>query len=62
MDSALETSVIIKMQNMNVGEASFPSQQQIQETVKPIIRAEFQEPLQSASSNSPNKTPTLTTE
>jgi len=62
MDSALETSVIVKMQSMSVSVAPQEHQQQQQETAKPIIRAEFQEPLQSPSSRSPKKTPKLKTE
>ncbi len=69
MDCALETSLMIKMQNMNVSTVVASAQQlpqqlpqQLQETAKPIIRAEFQEPLISSSSKSPKKTPKLKTE
>ncbi len=64
MDCALETSVLVKMQSMSVSTmVSIASQPQSpQETAKPIIRAEFQEPLQSASSRSPKKSPKLKTE
>ncbi len=61
MDCALETSIMIKMQNMNVS-TTVASPQQPQETTKPIIRAEFQEPLVSPSSRSPKKSPKLKTE
>ena len=51
MESSLDVEIIQSMNSVHITEAA----KTVETTAKPIVRADFQEPLPSASSQSPKK-------